>query len=257
MAGPPDDVPASELFLKLLEPQPSEVIDFPRRQANGEPYGQIRIQVLDIDAHERARKTVHRQLKQKDEITGDDYKDATIQEVAGDMVARELLALACVTAKSMDLGDGKETYARIFRNADDLKKLRANEVAFLFNAYILVQAKYGPFEKTIGSPEDVSAWIKRLQEGGSEFPLLRLELPPLVELAFSLAERAYLLSDILESQWSTLPDTLKSRLDGCSMGTGFYGGLAADSTPAGGASSADSPVTPGQVSKLQEILQGE
>jgi hypothetical protein len=250
------DIPPSELFLELCEPGPSEVIDFPRRKANGEAFAQIRIQVLDLDAHERARKNAHRALKQ-DGFSPDDYKDATIQEVAGDMVARELLAMACHTAKAVDLGDGKETYARVFRNADDLKKLRADEVAFLFNAYLLVQAKFGPFEKTISSPEDLNAWIKRLQEGGSEFPLLRLQLPRLVEVAFSLAERAYLLSAILESLWPTLPDTFKSRLDGCSMGIGFYGEHAADSTPGGGASSDDGPVTAGQVTKLQETLQGE
>jgi hypothetical protein len=184
----------------------------------------------------------------------DDLAGGTIQEVTGDTVARELLAKACLTADGVDLGDGKTTYGHVFRSSDDLKKLRPDEIAFLFGAYLLTQSKYGPFEKFIGSDADLNAWIKRLVEGGSEFPLLRLQLPQLVQLAFSLAERISSLYAILASQRASLPPTLASLLESFYTDTGWYGVPAAGSTAAGGESSTEAPVTTEQAARLGEDL---
>lgn len=255
MAGPPDDVSPSELFRALCEPGPSEVIEFPRRKANGEPIGSVRIQVLTQEDHDRARTFAHRGMKQQG-FDKDDLKDATIQEITGDAIARELLAMACLTVSGPDDETGTPMLGRVFRNAADLKKLRPDEIAFLFSAYLLVQAKYGPFEKIIGSPEDLNAWIKRLKEGGSEFPLLHLQLPQLAQLTYSLAERVSLLYGLLESQRPNLPPILVSLLDDFSTGTGSFGEPAASSTATDGESSAEGPVTVGQVTKVAEQLRG-
>jgi hypothetical protein len=257
MAGPSDTVSPSELFLKLLEPQPSEVVDFPRRDARGNPVGQIRIQVLAQEDHDQARIDAHRKMKAGG-LDKDDLASNTIQEVIGDAVARELLARSCLTVSGADFEDGKEPrYAHVFQSAEQLKKLRPDEIAVLFSAYMLTQAKFGPYEKFVGSADDVNKWVKRLEEGGSEFPLLRLQLPHLVELAFALAQRTYLLSVILESQWSSLPDTFKSRLADCSLDIGYFGGPAATSTETGGASLVEAPVTTEQAARLAESLKDE
>lgn len=257
MAGPPDNVSASELFLKLCEPQPSEVVDFPRRGRDGKPIAQIRIQVLSQEEHEGAREDAHRKMKARG-FDKDDLGSYTIQEVVGDAVAREILAKACLSVQGGDFGDGATPmYAHVFQSAEQLKKLRPDEIAVLFSAYLLTQSKFGPYEKFVGSNDDVNKWILRLGEGGSEFPLLQLQLPHLAELAFVLARRAYLLSVILESQWPSLPDTFKSKLAGCSLDIGLYGALAAASTSNGGESSADAPVTTEQAVRLAEGLRGD
>lgn len=227
---PPKDVPPSELFLKLLETPPSEVVDFPRKTAEGVPIGKLRIRALGQEHHDQARIDGHRAMKARG-LDAEDLRSETIKEVTADTVARELLAIACLQETGLEGPDGSPMYARIFRNAEDLKKLRPDELSVLFNGYLLVQAKYGPYERTMGDDAELNAWIKRLVEGGSEFPLLRKGYPALVQLAFSLAVRAYTLSAILDSLWPSLPDTLRVVLEKYSMGTGFYGELAASSTP--------------------------
>jgi hypothetical protein len=94
-----------------------------------------------------------------------------------------------------------------------VEKLGADEVAILFALWNQVQTKFGPYERNIRTPEEIDAWIKRLAEGGSEFPLLSLASPALVELTQSLAVRTFTLYQLLASQWESLPPTLKSSLE--------------------------------------------
>lgn len=212
--GPSKDIPASELFLKLIEaPRPTEVIDYPRKDPEtGLAVGRIRIQVLTQEEHDRARIAAHRKMKEQG-FDKDDLAGATIQEVLGDSVARELLAMACLTADGVSFGeDEKPVYGRVFRDADDLKKLGSDEIAVLFNAYIVTQAKYGPFESSISSAADVDAWVTRLMEGGSSFLLLQLPLPALVELTWLLAQRVSTLSGSKESLTSNSDEFSESSL---------------------------------------------
>ena len=227
---PPRDVAPSELFAKLMEtPAPSEVVDLPRRDADGNPVGRIRIRVLSMADHDRARVAAHKRIKRLD-LTNEDMGAELIREVLGDATAKEILAMACLSEGKVT-DDGVEGSGRIFRSADDVEKLPADEVASLFNAYMIVQHKFGPFERTVSTEDELNAWIKRLGEGAASHPLHLFTLPALAELASSLAARTFLLSRILESQWESLPDSSKSALKDCSMGTGFYGGLAESTTP--------------------------
>lgn len=239
---PPDDEP-SALFAKLLEmPRPTEVIDFPRNDAQGQPVGRVRVQILTSKEHDDAREKAHAWLKKRG-ITNDDMTAPALREVLGDAIAKELIAMACLTEK--DYGSpGKPTYARMFRNARDVDALGADEIVILFYAYELVQKKYGPFERNL-SPEDIDAWVQRLGEGGAEFPLLSLALPQLVLLAQSLGARLYSLSRILESQLETLPTTLVSQLRDSYTGIGSAGAPAAATSAPGSASRADvaAPIT--------------
>lgn len=214
--GPPADIPAGELFLQLCEPKPSEVIDFPRKSPiTKKPITRVRVQVLSMREHENARITAHKKLREKYNLKADEMGDMTIREVCGDAIAREVLALACLHEKAINGTEESDTgpkYPKMFRDADHVSDLTAHEIMVLFNAYTLVQEKYGPFENNISSPAEVDRWVKRLVEGGSEFPLLSMTWPRLVELTSSLAARTYSLSHILASQWQSLPDTLRSTL---------------------------------------------
>ena len=201
MAGPSKDIPASDLFLKLTEaPRPTEVVDYPRMDlSTGKPVGQVRIQVLNHIEHDNARKLAHQKMKEQG-FDKDDLQGTTIQEVMGDAVARELLAMACLTVENYN-DDPNDTpiYGRMFRDASDLSKLRSDEIAVLFGKYLYTQAKYGPYEGNISSKEDVDAWVKRLVDGGSPFLVLHLPLPQLADLTFLLAERVSTLSESLAS----------------------------------------------------------
>lgn len=231
MSGPPQDVPPDELWLELLKPRPSVVIDFPRVTSDGKRVGQCRIQVLPDDVHDEARINAHLKLKRKLERMGqklgpEDLSSPALKEVIGDLVAKELLQRATLSTKPMPGTEDSETprYPYLFPDADDIgKMLSADELLVLFNAYLLTQNKFGPFPRAL-TEDDVDAWICRLQEGADRFPLLHLSLPQLAELTCALSARLYSLSRILRSfPPSTLPDSLASLLEGFSLATYFAG----------------------------------
>jgi len=227
MAGPPNDVEPSELWRRLNEtPKPSEVIDFPRKDANGKPLSRVRIQVLSMMEHDEARIKAHQWLKDK-HISPEEFGGPTIREVYGDAVARELLAMACVAEEPVKGTEDNPRYARLFRSGKDMEALTADELTVLFTAYEMAQRKFGPFEGNLNSEQEISDWVKRLAEGASSFPLAQLSWHRLVELTTSLARRAYCLSACLDSQCSNLPDTMKSALEPWDIGTGYYGLLRA------------------------------
>jgi hypothetical protein len=232
VSKPPDDVAPSELFRTLIEmPRPSEVVDFPRNDAAGKPIAQIRVQILTSDEHDKAREDAHKKLKARG-ISNDDMSAPAVREVLGDAIAKELIAMACLTAKNQSGDDNRPMYGREFRNGADVGKLGADEILVLFNTYHLVQHKYGPIERNL-SEADIDAWIVRLQEGAAEFPLLNLALPQLVLLAQSLAQRHYTLCSIMASQLKSLPDTLAALLAPFLTGIISVGSLADETDPDG------------------------
>ncbi len=243
MPAPPEDTSAKELFLQLSEPKPGDDFDFPRKTSAGKPVTRIRIQVLSMKEHEQARIEAHKKLKSKYLLKEDDMNGITMREVHGDAVAREVLAAAC--RKTVPFEGSAESergpqYPRAFRDAEHIsEELTANEVLILFHAYLLVQEKYGPFEVQQETAEDVNQWIRRLEEGGSELPLLSLSLPQLARLTSSLGERIYLLYQALATQWESLPDTLRSTLLDSFGDISSFGRPLESSDPTGSESSSD------------------
>lgn len=237
---PPKDVPASELFMKLLEmPRPNEIFDFPRKDELGIPVGKVRMQTLTSIEHDRAREAAHKAVKARG-YSVEELSAPTIKEVLGDAVAKELIAMACLTERNFG-SEERPTYGRIFRNAADLDALTSDEILILWNSYQLVQYKYGPIERNLDQ-EEFNAWVRRLGEGGAEFPLLRLALPQLVILAQSLGAKLCTLFRILESQREALPTSLAAQLADFSMGTG-WSGTPVDSSDLDGSERSDRPLT--------------
>jgi hypothetical protein len=141
--------------------------------------------------------------------TAEQLKSLTIREVLSDRIAKEVLVYACSTvAEQFRDANDQPVYGKIFHSAEDVGKLRAHELTVLWNAYLLVQSKFGPYEHTV----DVDAWVRRLTEGGQHFPLLSLDLPDLVNLTSSLAARLSTISHVLASQWAELPAICQSAL---------------------------------------------
>ncbi len=262
MAKPPEDVKPSELFLKLSEARPSEVVDFPRKNKFGEPVGQVRIRVLTMEDHNRARLQAQQALKKSiagfgiEGLDQSDMESPAVREVLGDLVAHEILCMACQTdeAQFEETEDRPATYGRVFRNPTDIRKaLTADETLTLFRAYQLVQHKWGPFELNTFDDEDVNAWVKRLEEGARSFPLLVLSLPQQHELTSSLAARISLLSRILVSHWKSLPDSLKSEVAPYCLGIGSSGEPAENDTTSYSESSRETLVKIEQAARLAQI----
>lgn len=249
MSGPPKDVAPSELFQRLLDrPRPAEVVKFPGLDKQG-ARGELRMQVLSKVDSDRARLVSHAAVKKNAarygiaNLTPQDMASEAVQGVISDLAACEVLAMACTQTETFTGSDGDDEQARyplIFPDGEAVgKTLTADEVAYLFSAYMLVQHKYGPHE-AICLPEDVNAWVRRLVEGAAENPFLRLSSPQWAELLTSLAGKLYALSGFLESQWSSLPDSLKSGLETYCLGIG-----SAAEQPESGSSPDSNPVLPG------------
>ena len=238
---PPSDVEPCDLFRKLQKaPAPSEVIDFPRADADGKPIGKCRIFVLSMEDHHDARLDAREWVANKLKNSGQDagsMDDNMLREVLGDATARFLLQKAVRTENptegSESTPEGPQ-HAYIFMRPEDLDKtLRAPELETLFRAYELIQHKYGPFEGNLQSPDEVTAWVKRLVEGAKGFPSVRCDWLALVDLSKALAQRVYCLSAILESQRSSLQDISMSDLASWGIGIGLYGSLPVSALPDG------------------------
>lgn len=234
MANPPADVEPLSLFEKLQEvPAPSEIYAYPRKGVDMK----FRMFVLGVDDHQAAREKAIAKLKAKGHDAAD-RDTINLREVFGDMVARELLAMA---VRHIDPIPGSEAtpgglqYGRHFHSAEALGEARvtADEVAVLFTMWQLTQAKYGPYEWNIENEHQLSRWVEKLAVGASAAPLARCDWQALVESSMLLARRAFLLSACLESQRSTLPDTLASTLDALGMDTSLFGELPAKLTNTG------------------------
>ena len=221
--GPPKDVEPSELFTRLMQRRPSEVVPYPRDDDQGKPVGNVRIQVLRELDHGTARRKAFETLKAQ-WTDPQEWNSEAFKSHLGDETAKEVLAMALLEEKANHgEEEGNPYYKRIFPNAKYIAQLPPNEISALFNAYMVVQHKYGPWDHEARTKKELAAWIERLGEGAREFPLLSLSLPQLVELSSSLAAEVYIISAILSSQWENLPGSLKSHLETYSLVTYFAG----------------------------------
>lgn len=233
MAFPDRDIPADELFLKMLErPAPSEIVEFPRKGV-----GNVRVFVLPLEVHTQARLAGKRrfqdQLKKGGQASAlGQTADAGLEaEVLADLVACEVIALAYYTEKPFAETEHGPQYKRLFASGADVEKLSADEVAILFAYYTATKRKYGPNEASFESDDEVNAWIKRLEDGGSGFPLYQLESHQQVDLIQRLALRAQALSLVIHSLRENLPINLESLPAAWSMDTGLSGEHASGYTP--------------------------
>lgn len=231
---PPND-PPNELLLRLLQrPAASALVDLPSRSTNGTPLAQIRILVLRQEQHDEARSRAEEKLKAQRRVS--DLKSTVGAEILGDAVAKELLAMACHMADPIDPTADNPVYPLLFRSAQDVGKLSADEVTALFGSYLLVQKKYGPFARDLDEDE-VNAWIERLTEGASALPLGQLPSQDVAELCLCLARRALCLSKLLDCQQKSLPIPWESVPPSFRLDTGSSSEPVADSIPSSEAAS--------------------
>lgn len=256
MAMPPEDLSPEELWVKLQEcPRPTEVVDFPRKDpATGRPLSRIRIQVLTVDEHTKARMEGRRKVMEEHKVASSDLDDVVMREIVSDACAKEALKLACLAVKPFDERASVKRYPYMFATDERLSALTSDEVVTLFNAYTLVQQKYGPFSENITTDDEYNAWIRVLTEGARYHFLARKSLLQLAELSIGLARRAYVLSLIVESLLADSQSISAADLKSLGIGTSWFTGLRLTSTGAGfGLSSSHIDVEP-ELGETEEDL---
>lgn len=236
MSGPPEDIEDKELFRRLMErPKPADEIDWPSRDIRM----RVRVEVQRVDEIEAAHQRVQRWVDQKG-YKAQVQQGMPINDVISDRVACEILSQSIKRPKPIQGPDGVDLephqirYPRIFKDADDVRKaLFPDEVSVLWNAYQLVQYKFGPHEGSVKTAEELNEWVKRLAEGAKEYPLLRTPLPQLLEVTLSLAARVYSLSAVLDTLLPQLPESWASALTNSAFGIGSSFWPAAKCTESG------------------------
>lgn len=230
MAGPPDGVEPSELFLKLLErPAPNEPFPYPRLGDDGEPVFNVRIFVLPdrdlVAAKLSARKWLAKQAADQHSSVRE-YDEQMI----GDRVAKELL-FRSVREDKVIPGSDPPQYKFLFGSADDVERLPSDEIGCLYGAYLILQQMYGPTDASFQSDAEVNEWVERLKKGGGRFLLPLLQSHQRDALLMSLVDREWSLRQALTSPPESLPKSLESIRATSLAGIDSSSTPAADSTP--------------------------
>jgi hypothetical protein len=162
MAGPPTDIPASQLYLALSSAtRPNKVVEFPRYDDDGKSPGELRIQILtqrdQMAASTEAERVARKHMKEGKK------GDIGYERLYTDALCIEILWRAC---RSFE--DPK--YPSFPSPSWMQENLTTEEAAKLFDHYLTVQLELGPMTNQM-TEEECEAWIDRLVEGGSGFPL--------------------------------------------------------------------------------------
>lgn len=144
--------------------RPSQLVDFPRYDAKGEPVGKLRIRVLtqeeQMACSAQAERIAREHLKEAKK------DDLGYERLFMDAMYVEVLLRAC--------RDEADTNKSAFPSAKEIRKqLTTDECGVLFDHYLTTQLELGPLRCEM-SDEELEAWITRLAEGGSAFPLALL-----------------------------------------------------------------------------------
>lgn len=203
--GPSSEFTPSELWRALNErPCPSRVVEFPAKGRDGRSLGSVRVKVLRMDevndarfaADARLRKRLHLNPSVRLEVG----PGSALADVQADLVAKEVLARACLTERSVvDDERGEPVYGRLFKDGAEVEKLfTGDELTILFTRYELVQMQLSPFHGRLTESER-DEWLKRLEEGAAADPLAELGWHDLAELLLSSCRKTRALRESLGS----------------------------------------------------------
>jgi hypothetical protein len=210
MASPPKDIEPADLYERLTAmPRPHEMVDFPRCNAEGEPVGKVAMwplreqEILQAQAAATlyTRKILADPETQGQGRTGDDHG---YLEVFNNAMTTEILHRACRRTKWDE--ERREWVAHLGtpmfpRSADVRASLLHDEIAVLFNEYMLVQRRLGPITNQLSKAE-CEAWIRRLQEGGERIGLPFFSWGALIDLLSFSVDRIVNLERELSSAGS-------------------------------------------------------
>lgn len=184
MAGPPKNIAPSQLWAALTTmPRAHRLVDFPRKDADGKPVGQVAMWVLNQEEHSEATSSAERYTRGS--LQAGDAKGIAgttgYDGLFGNALAVEMLVRACRRPEDLSLP--------AFPGADAIRRvMTTDEVGVLFETYLMVQSELGPIVAEM-SKEEVDTWCSRLEEGGSLYPFAGMSSETRLTLLRTLARR--------------------------------------------------------------------
>lgn len=203
--GPHSDVKPSELVRRLMDSKrPSEVLPFPRTDADGKPIFEYQMMVLTQEELDSCIANAER------------YTRTTISDKTGSNedisnVRREAWSEIYENAKCVELlyeamRQPDDINKRLFMSPSEIRRhLTIDECALLFKSYEAVQFRFGPIWKLL-SDDEIEAWVTTLSEGASSYPLEHMGQGALTQLVISLALRLHMLRTAIVSSGSPSED---------------------------------------------------
>jgi len=177
---------ADNLWERLCAmPRPHKVVDFPRKDENGQWVGQLAIQVLTQGEQEEAAASADRRARaliigEKGQMPKDDEAKRGYNDLYTNAAADEILYRACRTL------DRKGPF---FPSPGHMRKqLSVDEVGLLMSSYYTVQEELGPIASRL-TKEETDALIERIRKSGERHFLDFLSPDAARSLAFSLVFR--------------------------------------------------------------------
>ena len=157
---PPENLTPAQLYTELSKmPRPHRVVPFPRKKpGTDEPMGHVAL--VPLTQKETIESTIAADLFVLERMPGAKEGGSIGYPIAyGDECAVEQLARACREVDDVE--------KQVFPNAAAVRRLTADEIAVLYQAYLDVRAELGPICSAM-TQEETDAWVDRLIVGGNE-----------------------------------------------------------------------------------------
>ena len=200
-------------------PRAHKLVDFPKKNEQGEPICQVAIWVLTQNEQELAQASAlerhEKMLARASSSTKESQKDDLYLNCAAD----ELLFRCCRNPDDIT--------KPFFPSVDAVRQLSVDEVGVLCTSYASVQEELGPIASRM-SQEEMDAFVDKLAASSDRFPLDRCSPATLRALAFSMASRiASLRTDKSSpgSQQGRAPNNSASVREGASVHVSGVGDL--------------------------------
>lgn len=207
MAGPPENIEPNELWAALTAlPRPHRLVDVPRYlPGTRESVGQVAVWPLTQEEQmacnaeaDRFTKELLKDPQKKDEA------NLGYHHTFSNETAVQVLWRACRDPKNLERS--------AFPSPKMLRsQLTADEAGVLYHSYLTVQSEVGPIVAYM-TPEEMEAWIRRIEEGGSALPFELLSWDQQRSLVVFMASQ-------LVSYWTAMssaglpPDDSSTRTD--------------------------------------------
>lgn len=181
---PPKDISAPELWVELTKmPRAHVVVDFPRPLPDGR-IPEVAIVVLTQEEGMRVNMSTEKFVRKffgdsGAQIPKFDEMNSSYSTLYENRASCELLFLCC---KRVD-----DLSKPFFPTVEAISRaLTTDEIGVMMKHYVMTQSKLGPITSKM-SQEEYDAWIDKLAEGGSAFPLNSLSLGAMIELIMYMA----------------------------------------------------------------------
>ena len=171
MSGPNMNISPAQLWVEITKlPRPSRVIDFPRKDMEGNPICQVQLVVLTPAEQVQCAVEAERYVNLKLGVTKVEERANAYKTIFDTASTTECLYLSARSASDIDV--------RFFPTSQSIRDhLTADEAAVLMQAYGQMNSELGPIISTM-SEKDMEAWLERLALGAdivSPFWLLSSE----------------------------------------------------------------------------------